>query len=128
MKTKRISRVLTRALSVAALTAGLTLAGVTDATAHPGKGSKGSKRHKVHTTHVVYHHARKMPGWLKRHHEFGHWYRANHYRLRPGLSWNRLYDIYSFEQRYLLYGSRFYGRVVYDRGYRVYYGRPSQRR
>ena len=112
---------LTRTVCALALAIGLSIAAMPQAEAHP-KGYKGHKS-SVHHRHYRHDQVRKMPGWLKHDRAFQNWYWQSSHRLSPSIRWTRVYDIYRFERRERLHGSRFVGRVVYDRGQRVYRGR-----
>lgn len=58
----------------------------------------------------------EMPRWLKRHRGFRHWYRHSRYERNRRMSWNRLWDIYTWERRH---GARYDVRVdIYGDAYR----------
>lgn len=89
------------------LAAGLFFIDVSPAAAHPGvDGVRGhSYGHQVRTLR-----RHEMPGWLRRDHDFRHWYRQTPLKRYYQIGWNQLFEIYRWERRY--FRGRYY--VRYD--------------
>ena len=61
----------------------------------------------------------RAPRWIRRDHEFMHWYDNSHYRHRHSIDWYRLFEIYLHEvehRRYRKYDRRH--RYDYDHRHR----------
>jgi len=101
----------------------LSLLSVVDAAAHTP-----DYRPYVVQRHYVVSQPRSFPHWLHKDRKFQRWYLGNRYRLRPDLSWQRVYDVYYFEKRHRPHDRKFRGRVMYDYGYRTYRERPRRHR
>ena len=68
-----------------------------------------------------------LPDWLRGNREFQRWHLNSRYRSTRCLSWQRLYNIYSFEKRYRLQHRKFHGKVYRDCGYRNYRKKSVER-
>ena len=113
-------RPLKLAVMPAVFAAGLILIPASDAAAH------GRVYHDVYHPHAVVHmrdrHVR-FPRWLRHNYDFVRWYRINHYRYRPDVSWRRLHRHYErdyFYHRHMKkrYGEKRYGKKRYGNGKR----------
>jgi hypothetical protein len=87
------------------LTGALLVAAVPEASAH---GSYDG-RHIGNVRHYNVRHSHHYPQWLRPQYDFHRWYRRSHFRDAYYLSWQQLFDIYRYEQKY-------------RRPYRHYYG------
>ena len=50
-----------------------------------------------------HHRAKQMPRWLKRDRSFRHWFEHSRLRKNRRLSWDRLFDLYRWENAYFRY-------------------------
>ncbi len=116
------SHILKRTISSLIIGACLFLTGAADASAH----EIAFRPYVVHRQYAAGQ-TRLFPGWLRRNREFQRWYLNTRYLSMRRLSWQRLYDIYSFEKRYRLQNRKFYGKVYRDYGYRTYRKKSKKR-
>lgn len=101
-------------LTAVLVTSSLLLLDIPEAAAHGGKHDKRYRsdqhysRHydRDYRPHRRYHYSAKykrskhMPYWLERDRSFRRWYRHSQFRSDRRVSWNRLFNIYLYEQRY----------------------------
>ena len=58
------------------------------------------RQHRGHHYSAKYKRPKHMPYRLKHDRQFRRWFKRTHFRADRRLSWNRLFDIYVYEQRY----------------------------
>ena len=84
------------------LAASLFLIDVSPAAAHAG--IDGVRTHSYgHQLRTLRHH--EMPRWLRRDHDFRHWYRHTPLKRYRQIGWRQLFEIYRWERRY--FGGRY---------------------